>query len=106
MEAGGFQLNDYIFKQNCKMVIGRRNRNEKLWENGEAEEVGKQEKALKWHAEITEPYRRGGGDAELPEATARAAIRSSGCWSSRTRTTNLKEPSWLPNGKASFSENQ
>lgn len=45
--TGSFQMNDCIFKQNSKMETGSRNRNENLWGKGEAEEGGKQERALK-----------------------------------------------------------
>lgn len=62
-------MNDCIFRQNSKMETGRRNRNENLWGKGEAEEGGKQERALKQHAEIAEPDGGEGGNAELPGLT-------------------------------------
>lgn len=52
--GGSFQLNDYIFRQNHRMVTGR-NRNGIPWEKAEAEEVGMQEKALVRHVDIAEP---------------------------------------------------
>lgn len=62
--GGSFQLNDYIFRQNHRMVTGR-NRNGIPWEKAEAEEVGMQEKALVRHVDIAEPDWGDGGQAEL-----------------------------------------
>lgn len=78
MDAEVWWLNDYIVKQNHKMVTGGRNRDEIPWEKAEAEDVEQQEKALKWHVEIAEPDWGDGGKAKLPGVTPRAALRRNG----------------------------
>lgn len=91
------------------METTRRNINDKnLWERGETEGVRKQEKALKWHAEIAEPDREDGGNAESPEPepTPRTAERRSGCCSTVTWTRHLRGLIWLPSRTMRSNEEQ
>lgn len=94
--AGSFQLNEWIFQQNSQMESRRRNRNENLWGKGKAKESGKQERALKWHAEI-EPDWGEHGNMRLPGLTPKVEVRSSGYSGSRTWMRNWRGLIWLPN---------
>ena len=98
LKCGGWELPaEWLnLQQNSKMESGSRNRNENLWGKGKAKESGKQERALKWHAEI-EPDWGEHGNVRLPRLTPWVEMRSSGYLGSRTWMRNCRGLIWLPN---------